>query len=229
MLRRVLGPAATVGALLAGARLLVWGTRGSVAAVRDGAPTFDDLLTLLTAAVAWAVLAWVAVVLAITALTCLPGVVGHAATGLAARVTPLAVRRAARLAVGLAVASGPVAVAVPAMALPTPASVSTQTVSGEGAAPGLPGIGRPGHAAAEAVGSATAVESPTPRRRRDASVVVTRGDCLWDIAAGSLGPGASDAEIAAEWPRWYDTNRDVVGGDPDLIQPGMVLRPPAAL
>ncbi len=57
-------------------------------------------------------------------------------------------------------------------------------------------------------------------------VVVRRGDTLWGIAARHLAPGASDAAIAAEWPRWYVANRDVVGADPDLILPGQRLTPP---
>ncbi|HSK25361.1 MAG TPA: hypothetical protein VK894_00435 [Jiangellales bacterium] len=57
-------------------------------------------------------------------------------------------------------------------------------------------------------------------------VVVRRGDTLWDVSARALGPGATTAEIAGEWPRWYDANRDVIGADPDLLLPGTVLRPP---
>ena len=58
-------------------------------------------------------------------------------------------------------------------------------------------------------------------------MTVRRGDTLWDLAARGLGPAASDAEIAAEWPRWYAANRDVVGADPDLLLPGQQLLAPA--
>jgi nucleoid-associated protein YgaU len=57
-------------------------------------------------------------------------------------------------------------------------------------------------------------------------VTVRRGDTLWDLAARGLGPDAADAEVAAEWPRWYAANRDVVGADPDLLLPGQQLVPP---
>lgn len=57
-------------------------------------------------------------------------------------------------------------------------------------------------------------------------VVVVRGDTLWGIAATHLGAGASNADIAREWPRWYATNRHVIGADPDLIYPGQILTPP---
>ena len=44
-----------------------------------------------------------------------------------------------------------------------------------------------------------------------------RGDSLWDIAARHLGPDASAADVAVEWPRWHHANRDVIGADPDLL------------
>ena len=61
----------------------------------------------------------------------------------------------------------------------------------------------------------------------DEDVVVRRGDTLWSIAGRHLGPSATADEIAREWPRWHDANRDAIGNDPDLIQPGQVLHPPA--
>lgn len=59
-----------------------------------------------------------------------------------------------------------------------------------------------------------------------AAVVVQRGDTLWGIAASRLGPGATQAEIAELWPRWYAANRRVIGDDPDLLLPGQVLTAP---
>ena len=60
-----------------------------------------------------------------------------------------------------------------------------------------------------------------------AEVVVRRGDSLWAITARHLGAGATDAAIAAEWPRWHAANRRVIGNDPDLLLPGQRLRAPA--
>lgn len=70
--------------------------------------------------------------------------------------------------------------------------------------------------------------APTPRPAAAAHDLVTvrRGDSLWSVAARHLGSGATDAEVANEWPRWYAENRDVVGDDPDLLVPGQLLRPP---
>jgi nucleoid-associated protein YgaU len=58
--------------------------------------------------------------------------------------------------------------------------------------------------------------------------VVVAGDSLWRIAQRALGPDATDQEVAAEWPRWYAANADVIGADPDLVVPGQVLRTPDA-
>ena len=48
------------------------------------------------------------------------------------------------------------------------------------------------------------------------------------IAARHLGVDANDAEVARAWPRWYAANRDVIGPDPDLLHPGMVLAIPGS-
>ncbi|GMA88466.1 hypothetical protein GCM10025868_37160 [Angustibacter aerolatus] len=58
-------------------------------------------------------------------------------------------------------------------------------------------------------------------------MVVRRGDSLWAVAARHLGRGADDVEVLHAWPRWWHTNRDVIGDDPDRLQPGTVLRVPS--
>ena len=68
---------------------------------------------------------------------------------------------------------------------------------------------------------ATAEDHPRPR-----VVTVAAGDTLWDIAGVRLGPDATVADIAAEWPRWFVANRQVIGDDPDLIYPGERLASP---
>ncbi|WP_076258299.1 LysM peptidoglycan-binding domain-containing protein [Intrasporangium flavum] len=69
--------------------------------------------------------------------------------------------------------------------------------------------------------------SPRPSSVSHGLVTVRRGDSLWSIARAHLGPGASDADVARAWPRWYSANREVIGGDPDLLVPGQQLVPPA--
>ena len=88
----------------------------------------------------------------------------------------------------------------------------------------------PRPAATQPTASLPASEAAPARAhlRSEDAVVVRRGDSLWDIAARSLPAGAGAAEIAAEWPRWWAANRDVIGPDPDLLLPGQRLVPPAA-
>ncbi|TLM76064.1 LysM peptidoglycan-binding domain-containing protein [Pseudarthrobacter sp. NamB4] len=57
-------------------------------------------------------------------------------------------------------------------------------------------------------------------------VAVHAGDTLWDIAARYLGEGASDVDIALEWPRWFEANRAVIGPNPDVLLPGQILQAP---
>jgi len=77
----------------------------------------------------------------------------------------------------------------------------------------------------------TVLAPPGPALRAGAlgqdEVVVRRGDTLWDIAARRLGPGATHAQVLAAWPAWFVANRDRIGTDPDLIRPGLRLRPPS--
>ncbi len=84
--------------------------------------------------------------------------------------------------------------------------------------------------------TAAASQSPTlttptaadPARSVDGSIrhVVIAGDCLWDIAARMIGPGASNAAIDRGWRAIYAANRAAVGDDPGLIHPGIVLTIP---
>jgi nucleoid-associated protein YgaU len=55
---------------------------------------------------------------------------------------------------------------------------------------------------------------------------VRGGDSLWLIATQHLPPDASDSEIDSAWRAWYSTNQQVIGDNPDLIQPGQQLLPP---
>ena len=48
---------------------------------------------------------------------------------------------------------------------------------------------------------------------------VQTGDTLWNIAASYLGDGN-------RYPEIYELNRTVIGPNPNLIYPGMVLKIP---
>jgi nucleoid-associated protein YgaU len=56
--------------------------------------------------------------------------------------------------------------------------------------------------------------------------IVQRGDCLWSIAAGVLGPRATASSIDAGWRAIYAANRAAIGDDPNLILIGRTLTLP---
>ena len=156
------------------------------------------------------------------------------------RSSSAAVRVAASLLVCLATGTGA------AGAAPVPAVVTTvgddtgrgdRGPAAEQAAEGVP----PGAAPVPLPGWTPSATASPPRPQgevdlvggRDAArgelpthVVVRRGDTLWDLAGRHLGPGATSADVAQEWPRWYAANLEVIGPDPDLILPGQELRVP---
>lgn len=116
----------------------------------------------------------------------------------------------------------PTALPTGQVARPEPAAVSTLPAAGWVPA------GPPGRLTATADVS---VVASAPRRHVEApgAVVVRRGDCLWSVVARSLGPDASDARVAEQWPRWWAANRSAIGEDPNVLLPGMRLHPPTSL
>jgi resuscitation-promoting factor RpfA len=227
VIRRLLLRAATAAGLCCAVLALRWATRPTVSAVGTDAAGFDDLLGLAAVVACWALVGWMALVLTVTALGSLRGGIGRLAAQAAALLTPVAWRHAARLALGLAVATGPATVASATNATPAAATVaSAMDSSGTDAdALVLPAVGRPG--SSELTSPHRTVTEATSAKRV-ATVAVKPGDCLWTIAASSLGASVGNAEIAAEWPRWYAANRRVIGPDPNLILPGTVLTAPLA-
>ncbi|MFP3714419.1 LysM peptidoglycan-binding domain-containing protein [Puerhibacterium sp. TATVAM-FAB25] len=121
---------------------------------------------------------------------------------------------------------GPASTAEPAPPATEPPATEPPGAEPPGAeqpGPEQPGAEQPGAATASEVRRESAHPGPAP----DGSVVVHRGDTLWGIAARWLGGSPTDAEVLAATVRWHETNREVVGDDPDLVLPGQVLRPPA--
>lgn len=55
------------------------------------------------------------------------------------------------------------------------------------------------------------------------SYTVEPGDCLWNIAKAQLPQSAGDQEIEEAWKQIYQDNQDIIGSDPNLIEPGQVL------
>ena len=113
-------------------------------------------------------------------------------------------------------------------AAPTSVPTSPASPSGE-PSPGPVTTTSPPIAPTAAAVEVTAAAQPAaaPVASQAAGVVVAAGDSLWSIAARHLPADATDAEVAAAWPRWYDANSGVIGADPGLILPGQVLTVPA--
>lgn len=61
---------------------------------------------------------------------------------------------------------------------------------------------------------------------------VTQGDSLWEISEERLrasGATPTDAAVDDAWRTLWQANRDVVGTDPDVIEPGQRLDVPEVL
>ena len=202
---------------------------------------------LVGAAAALATLAsgWLTLAMLLAAAARLPGSIGRRCSGLRDRYAPAVVQRWAAVVLGASVT---------AVVLPGTAATAAQVAGpSPGWSPSTPDAAEPGDGSAErdvlpeepAAGDGEVPEpgwvpsrpAPGPRadadlltgrtrRGGDRAVVVLRGDSLWGIAAARLGAGASTAEIARSWPRWYAANRQVIGEDPDDLRPGTRLQPP---
>ncbi len=68
--------------------------------------------------------------------------------------------------------------------------------------------------------------APAPPAAVLPTYVVRRGDCLWSIAAGRLGPRADARSVDAGWRAIYAANRAAIGDDPNLIRIGLTLTLP---
>lgn len=213
---------------------------------------FDDLLGLLATAAGLAVVSWWALSL-VTAIAA--AVLQRAGRTRAAVVTggfsPVFMRRLALAALGMQLMGAPLAhgdaapgvpqssnsgAAVSAAWAPT-AGLYAASQTRLGAEPGAADRPVPGATDLEPQWKPRAplteprlVAAVPVRSARDLAagpeVAVRAGDSLWTIAARELGPAASDVEIAAQWPRWYEANRQVIGTDPNVLLPGQVLTPP---
>jgi hypothetical protein len=210
----------------------------------------EDIVELAAVAVGTVVAGWVGLH-ALLALACIVagrrGVRWAAGERAVAQHAPAIVRRLARAAAGAGLGL--------ALAVPTAVAAPGQTGADgpEDRAAVVLDLGwqptahltvdhdRIGGRAAD--GSVSSSSRPRPERLtlvdrgqrtgtgREPVVVVEPGDTLWAIAAGRLAterPGVepSDAETARAVTRWHQANRQVLGGNPDLVRPGMVLRQP---
>jgi hypothetical protein len=191
----------------------------------------DALVLAAAGLLAWAVWLWGAVGLGLTALAAVPGLVGSTSAVVVRLVLPAAARRSAAGLLGLSLSVTPL-LGTAAVCLPTTASAAgpiTATATGSPAVPDWPAhaapAGVPDWPSNPPSSSATAARASDP-------LVVLRGDCLWDIAAGRLSRGRpalpTDGEIAHAVHAWWAANASVIGPDADRLVPGQVLSPPVA-
>ncbi|MEP6463368.1 MAG: hypothetical protein ABJC62_08135 [Frankiaceae bacterium] len=245
-------PLLTGGALIAAWGALLWAAPG-VPPHRTGSELGnwltstppDQVLTVLAGLSGWLCLCWLASAALFAALGELPGFLGVLCRRIADRITPAILRRAIEGLLGTALASGAVAAALPADAATPTHSAAVQAVGtaalrwaphAQGqpvsAMPdGWPDVDRPHSSSSESR------QPPGPHKSRTAAapavasagaaVTVRGGDTLWAIARRGLGGFPTQAEVATAWPRWYAANRAVIGPNPDVLQPGDVLRDPA--
>jgi hypothetical protein len=206
-------------------------------------PDPDAALAVIAAVLLWLLAAWVALALAITGITVLPGRIGALATGLQRRVVPAAARRLIVGAVGLGVVLAPglaeandlsVVRPVPVPTWPTDVSTAPSATPATTVPPRTPPTSHtptshtPTSQPTSQPTSATPPHPRRPARLPAAAVVVRGGDSLWSIADRQLGSRATPTRIGALWPQWFAANRAVIGTDPDLIRPGQVLHAPTA-
>lgn len=106
---------------------------------------------------------------------------------------------------------------------PPPTQLPTSTPPGPQPPPGAH---HPDHRSASAQDHSATDHPTADEPAHSAPHTVAPGESLWRIAAHRLGPDASDAAIAREWPRWYAANAATIGPDPHLIHPGQELLAP---
>lgn len=225
--------------------------RWHVAAGRHQTPMFEDLLGFVATGVGLAIVAWwiAAFLLAVVSAVLQQSGKGRSASG-TAKLSPAFMRRLAVAILGLNLVGIPLANAAPAPTEPewSPDGGTTPSsgISAEWAPATVPFAHQstlppiesdpskiepswqPRTPAVEPglLGSVPKRAAEKPASPSQRTVVVSRGDSLWSIAARQLGPMASDVDISLHWPKWYAANRQVIGDDPGLLIPGQILQPP---
>lgn len=222
---------------------------GVVTTLRSAGSSPDpaEPLVAALALAAWLLAGWLLACIACTSGSHLPGAVGRRLGDVAARTTPRAVRRGLEATLGLTIAvgalAGPAGAAGPsgarevliASAIPAAAVAGAEQppldLDWGQPAPGPNAEGRTGPDA-DSAGADPPRPSPVPEPvgpQHTVDAVVRAGDTLWAIAERELraaGAVPTARAVAQRWPAWWAANRDAVGGDPDLITPGLRLVAP---
>jgi LysM repeat protein len=200
----------------------------------DGA---DAVLGSLGEMALWFASVWLAVAVTLAFAQQIPGRVGAIAGRMAAFVSPAVMRSVLAGGLGAGIVLAPIV----ASAATPDAGLHGQRASASGSV--LDPVTWPdsdnlstaqsinwplSDELAQAPGdvSTTSPVTQIPGLDRAVSIVVNPGDSLWSISSASLGPAATNAQIAAEWPRWYEANAATIGSDPQLIRAGITLVAP---
>lgn len=199
----------------------------------------DALATSVSALCLWALLGWLAVLATGTAALAIPGTLGRIAAVISSTIAPRAARHMMATVLGVTlltgiVATGPAHAEASTHADPRPSYSLNLDWPVSGQQPPATQAAAPPNSSGGAATVASSYEQvPTPAHanapqtpQNPDTVTVADGDNLWSITSKHLGPNASPERIAQEWPLWWEANRDVIGEDPDLIQPGQSLRAP---
>lgn len=202
-------------------------------------PAFAPLVGLATSAVGLAVLIWWAASLLLAVLGEVLAARGMAVAARRVRpLTPQFMRRIAGLALGMNLLAGPAYAAdwpAPSISAGEVPSTSQENVVSPLWAPrdqqDQPPLDPSWRVPSHPVDGGLLVKEirESDQHIDSPEVAVRPGDSLWSIAARHLGPTASDAEIAEAWPSWYAANKQLIGDEPDLLQPGQLLQPPTPI
>ena len=245
--RRVLPADAGMAAAILLLGLFLAGTGGSVvqrwrsSSARNESLGFEDQLGIVANTAGLIVTVWWAMSLAIAVAAALLERSGKLrAASAAGKFAPAFMRRLALAAVGLQLLTAPLATASTLRQPPDAAASAPAAASAAGkptAVPALPAVPsgtlavthpqwRPLSPVVEPgplAGRPLRLQQPA---EKGIELTVRPGDSLWSLSAARLGPFASDVEIALDWPRLYQANRDIIGANPHLLQPGQILRIP---
>ncbi|BCW67738.1 hypothetical protein NicSoilB4_25010 [Arthrobacter sp. NicSoilB4] len=206
---------------------------------------FEDQLGIVANTAGLIVTVWWVMSLAIAVAAALLERSGKdRAASAAGKFAPAFMRRLAFAAVGLQLLTAPLATAstlpsAPGAAASAPVEASAAwTPTAAPAPPAVPPAVPPGTSVAAhpqwrplspviEPGPLTGPPLRLPQPAgQGAEVTVHTGDSLWSLSAARLGPFASDVDIALDWPRIYQANRDVIGANPHFLRPGQILRIP---
>lgn len=239
-----LGAAGTAASGLACALLAQQAWATTTAALAAPHPTRpEEAVVIVALALAGALSAALTVLFALASSALAPGPLGARARSLADRLAPALTPRVSSVLITMSLTGLPANAAGPDLSGPAPAPrAATCPAAAPDEGPPEPTLDpapasdcapepgwRPTPQAPQAITGSEQIGllGSCPGSADRDQVVVHAGDSLWRIASRHLGPEATASQVAAEWPRWYAANREVIGDDPHLLLPGQVLTAPA--